>query len=129
MEEANRACPFNILHVCDYHLDYADFTPFLDYPGTIVNSPLKVGTRRLSPQAASEWFKRPYMGGLDRKGILANGTPAQIRQAVGAVIEQAPPRFILGADCTVPSEIPWENLRIAIEAAHALDSISRRRGR
>jgi uroporphyrinogen decarboxylase len=119
MEEANRACPFNILHVCDYQLDYTDFAPFLDYPGTVVNSPLKLGTRRLTPKEASELFKRPHMGGLDRKGILASGTPEQIRQAVNAVIEQAPPRFMLGADCTVPSEIPWDNLKIAIEAAHA----------
>jgi uroporphyrinogen decarboxylase len=118
MEEANRICPFNILHVCDYHLDYGDFSRFLDYPGTVVNSPLKLGARRLTPRQASELFKRPYMGGLDRKGILTSGAPEQIRQAVRAVLEQAPPRFILGADCTVPSEIPWENLRIAIEAAH-----------
>jgi uroporphyrinogen decarboxylase len=118
MEEANRTCPFNILHVCDYHLDYEDFSPFLDYPGTVVNSSLKLGKRRLTPEAISELFKRPYMGGLDRKGILTSGTPEQIRQAVQAVIEQAPPRFILGADCTVPSEISWDNLKIAIEAAH-----------
>jgi uroporphyrinogen decarboxylase len=119
MEEANRACPFNILHVCDYHLDYADLTPFLDYPGTVVNCPLKLGARQLTPKEASELFKRPYMGGLDRKGILTSGTPEQIRKTIYSVIEQAPPRFILGADCTVPSEISWDNLRIAIEAAHA----------
>jgi len=119
MKEANRACPFNILHVCDYHLDYTDFSPFLDYPGTVVNSPLKLGERRLTPKEVSKLFKRLYMGGLDRKGILTSGTPEQIRQAVRAVIEQAPPRFILGADCTVPGEISWDNLRIAIETAHA----------
>lgn len=118
MEEANRACPFNILHVCDYEREYTDFSPFLDYPGTVVNSPLKLGARHLTPKEVSKLFKRPFMGGLERKGILTNGTPEQIRQAVNAVIEQAPPRFILGADCTVPSETPWENLRIAIEAAH-----------
>jgi uroporphyrinogen decarboxylase len=118
MQEANRACQFNILHVCDYVLDYADFSLFLDYPGTVVNSPLKAGLRRLTPKEVSELFKRPFMGGLDRKGILVNGTPGQIQPAVKAVIEQAPPRFILGADCTVPSEISWDNLRIAIETAH-----------
>jgi uroporphyrinogen decarboxylase len=58
------------------------------------------------------------MGGLDRKGTITNGTPEQIRQAVLEVIEQAPERFILGADCTIPSSTPWENLRIAIQAAH-----------
>jgi uroporphyrinogen decarboxylase len=119
MQEANRACPFNILHVCDYQLDYTDLAPFLDYPGTVVNSPLRLGTRRLTPKQVSESFKRPYMGGLDRKGILTSGSPEQIQQAVHAVLEQAPSHFILGADCTVPSEISWDNLKIAIEAAHA----------
>lgn len=119
MREADRACAFNILHICDYHFDYDDFAPFLDYPGTVVSSPLKLGGRQLTPNEASALFERPYMGGLDRKGVLLNGTPDQIRQAVDAVIAQAPPRFILGADCTVLSETPWDNLEIAIDAAHA----------
>ena len=119
MEEADRACAFNILHVCDYHFDYDDFSPFFEYPGTIVSSPLKLGGRQLTPNEASALFERPYMGGLDRKGVLLNGTADQIRQAVDAVIAQAPPRFILGADCTVLSETPWDNLKIAIDAAHA----------
>lgn len=121
MEEASRACSFNILHVCDYHRDYDDFSPFLNYPGTVVSSPLKLGAHQLSPKEASELFDRPYMGGLDRKGVLLNGTPEQIRQAVETVIAQAPPRFILGADCTVLNETPWDNLKIAIDAAHAND--------
>jgi len=119
MEEAKRACAFNILHVCDYARDYDDFSPFLDYPGTVVSSPLKLGGRRLSPRQAAELFGRPYMGGLERLGVIAHGTPEQIRQAVEAVIAEAPPRFILGADCTVPSDTPWDNLKAAIDAAHA----------
>jgi uroporphyrinogen decarboxylase len=34
------------------------------------------------------------------------------------LLEEAPDRFILAADCTVPSETPWENLKTAIAAAH-----------
>jgi uroporphyrinogen decarboxylase len=119
MEEARRACAFNILHVCDYQRDYDDFAPFLDYPGTVVSSPLKLAGRRLAPRQAAELFGRPYLGGLERLGIIASGTPEQIRQAVEAVIAEAPPRFILGADCTVPSDTPWDNLKTAIDAAHA----------
>ena len=119
MNEAKQACPFNILHVCDYQRDYDDFSPFVDYPGTVVNCPLQVGARQLSPKDAAELFKRPYMGGLERKGAIAHGTPEQIRAEVKRVIENAPARFILGADCTVPSETPWDNLKIAIDTAHA----------
>jgi uroporphyrinogen decarboxylase len=119
MQEASRACPFNILHVCDYEAEYDDFTPFVDYPGTVVNSPLRLGGRLVSPHSVSELFHRPYMGGLERKGLLAHGTPDQVRQAARSVLEQAPSRFILAADCTVPSDTPWDNLKVAIDAAHA----------
>jgi uroporphyrinogen decarboxylase len=121
MEEINHACPFNILHVCDYARDYDDFTPFLDYPGHVVNAPLKVGEKHLTPKEAATLFKRPYMGGLERKGILATGTTDQIRQTAEAILRDAPERFILGADCTVPSDTPWDNLKIAIETAHAFN--------
>jgi uroporphyrinogen decarboxylase len=32
------SCSFNILHICDYEGGYDDLTPFLDYPGHVVNS-------------------------------------------------------------------------------------------
>jgi len=118
IEEINRECPFNILHVCDYLRDYDDFTPFLDYPGDIVNCPLKLGTRTISPREAADLFQRPYMGGMERKGILATGTPEQIRRAAETVLEQAPDQFVLAADCTVPNDTPWDNLKTAIETAH-----------
>jgi uroporphyrinogen decarboxylase len=58
------------------------------------------------------------MGGMERKGVLASGDPEVIRQTVTDVLAQTPERFILAADCTVPSDTPWENLRTAIETAH-----------
>ncbi len=119
MDEINRDCPFNILHVCDYQRDYDNFSRFLDYPGDIVNCPLKVGDKTLTPKEAAQLFKRPYMGGLERKGVIASGIPEQIRQAADSVLREAPDHFVLGADCTVPSDTPWDNLKAAIDAAHA----------
>ena len=44
----------------------------------------------------------------------------QNRSLAGNIlIEQAPSRFILAADCTVPNETPWDNLKLAIDTAHA----------
>jgi len=121
LEEINRSCVFNILHVCDYHLPYADLTPFLAYPGQVVNTSLKLAGRELEAKEAARMFGRPFMGGLERKGVIAGGSPEAIRSAVREAIESAPERFILGADCTVPPDTPWENLRIAIQAAHDYD--------
>lgn len=54
----------------------------------------------------AQLYNRPYMGGLNRLGILAHGTPAQVHAAAESALRAAPPRFILAADCTVPSETP-----------------------
>jgi len=113
-----RDCRFNILHICDYEGGYADLSPFLDYPGQVVNCSLKLGERNLTPGEVSQMFGRPFMGGLERKGVIASGNPAAIRRAAGEVLRQAPERFILAADCTVPGETPWANLKTAIDTAH-----------
>lgn len=112
------SCSFNILHICDYEGGYDDLAPFLDYPGHVVNSSLKVGEQTLTPEDASHLFGRPFMGGMERKGVLATGNTESIQQAVTDVLAQAPEQFVLAADCTVPSDTPWENLRTAIETAH-----------
>jgi uroporphyrinogen decarboxylase len=118
MREANRLFRFNILHVCDYHLPYDDITPYVDYPGHIVNTSLRLADGQLSSRDVSQIFNRPFMGGLDRKGVIAHGPAAAIQQEVRRILRDAPKRFILAADCTVPSDTPWENLRIAIQTAH-----------
>ena len=114
----SRIAHFNILHICDYVGGYDDLTPFLDYPGHVVNCSLTLGDRKLLPTEVAQLFGRPFMGGLERKGVIATGSAAEIRAAVDSVLAQAPERFILAADCTVPSDTPWDNLKTAIDAAH-----------
>lgn len=118
MEEINDSCPFNILHICDYHSGYDDLTPFLDYPGDVVNCPLEVGSEAMTAIEAARLFGRPYMGGLDRHGIIATGSEDEIKAAVQQVLRGAPERFILGADCTLPGDIDWDNIKTAISTAH-----------
>lgn len=119
MGEIDRACPFNVLHICDYEASYEDLAPFLDYPGQVVNCPLTIGGRAVTPREMADLFGRPYMGGLDRHGTIVTGSAAEIRALVRAVLDEAPARFILGADCTLPGSIDWDRIRTAIAAAHA----------
>ena len=72
----------------------------------------------MSPKDLSQIIGRPFMGGLKRKGIIASGNSEAIKQSTAEVLAQAPERFILAADRTVPSETPWEKLKTAIETAH-----------
>ena len=58
------------------------------------------------------------MGGLDRHGIIVDGSEDEIQAAVHNVLCDAPERFILGADCTLPGDVDWDNIRTAIATAH-----------
>jgi uroporphyrinogen decarboxylase len=118
MEEINRSCIFNILHICDYHHGYDDLTPFLDYPGHVVNCSLTVGAKEMNGRQLSQMFNRPFMGGMERKGVIAQGSQDEIIRSVKDVLNDAPDRFILGADCTLPGDVNWDNVRIAIATAH-----------
>jgi uroporphyrinogen decarboxylase len=119
MNEMKRTCPFNILHVCDYNAPYSDLSPFVDYPGHVVNcNPQLTGTK-LSWAEIARMFGRPCMGGIDRHGLIASAGPAEIGRDVARVLNDASRPFMLGADCTLPGDIKWENIRAAIDAAHA----------
>lgn len=118
MNEINRSCIFNILHVCDYARPYSDLAKFTDYPGQVVNTPLELTTGEVSPTQVAQMFRRPYMGGMNRKGALSKGAQAEVKEEAAAVLKEAPERFILGADCTVLAGTPWDNLRTAVETAH-----------
>ena len=123
MEEIDRSCIFNILHICDYFGEYGDLTPFLDYPGHVINFGHRLGSKDVTGKEISRIFGRPFMGGLDRNGIMATGSRDDIRKSVEEVLANKPDKFILGADCTLPGEIDqktlWENAKTAISAAHA----------
>jgi len=118
MEEINRSCIFNVLHVCDYKYGYDDFAPFVDYPGHIVNCNPQVGAKTLSGQEISALFGRPYMGGLERKGVIATGSQAEVEAEVRKVLQDAPDKFMLAADCTLPLDVSWDNIKTAISTAH-----------
>jgi uroporphyrinogen decarboxylase len=119
MRVIDATCRFNILHVCDYEGPYADLAPVLQYPGHVVSCSPRLTTGEVPLRELARLFGRPIMGGLDRKGTIATGTDEEIRHAVENVLKTAPDRFILGADCTVPSEARRAGLRTAIETAHA----------
>jgi uroporphyrinogen decarboxylase len=120
MKEIDATCRFNILHVCDYEAPYADLAPFREYPGHVVSCSPRFTTGEVPMRELGRHFGRPVMGGLDRKGVIATGTTDEIRRAATGVLQAAPERFVLGADCTVPvGEDRWEGLRAAIETAHA----------
>ncbi|MCX6971823.1 MAG: uroporphyrinogen decarboxylase family protein [Verrucomicrobia bacterium] len=58
-------------------------------------------------------------GNIDPSGIIARGTPEQVREAARTLIEIWKPGggFILNAGCAIPATTPPQNLRALVDAA------------
>ena len=117
--EIHDYCNFNILHICDYFGDYDDLAAFSDYPGHVVNCSQKLGSKIIETEKFYKMFDRPFMGGINKRGIITNGSQAEIEAKVKEVLDNAPEKFMLGASCTLPGDINWNNIRTAIDMAHS----------
>ena len=118
-EVANEIAPFNILHICDYGSSYVSIDDYADYPASIINPPIHLENGSVDLKHVQKVFKRPVFGGLDRLGVLATGTLEEAKKEVDKVMENAPANFILGADCTVPSNTDYDRLRAIIDYVHS----------
>lgn len=118
MRRINEAAPCNILHICDYVGDYDDLSPFLDYPGHIVNCSLKVKQQMVSTKEMYQLFKRPIFGGMEKKGTICTSNAELLLTNVQEVIQNAPEKFILGAECALPCSNNWSQIRKAVDLAH-----------
>ena len=118
-KEANDNTLFNILHICSPENTYQKLDHLTAYPSSVINPPtlLADGSSTNLKEIQSK-FRRPVMGGLDHNGVIAHGSPVEIKNEVDKVLENASQNFILAANCTVHGKVPWENLRSVIDYAH-----------
>lgn len=108
---------YSFLHICKENLNmqrYANYDAFADVVNWGVyetNYSLEEG-RKLFPNTT-------IMGGLaNRSGVLVDGTLEELEAAVHKIISDFGTRgFILGADCTLPTEISYERIMAAVKAA------------
>ena len=119
MNRINEACDCNVLHICDYVADYEDYTPFVDYPGHIVNCSMKLGNSLLQPSEVSQQFKRPVFGGLEKRGPISKDSQSSLVHTVNSVLNQAPEEFILGAECQLLGDINWNLVRDGVDPANS----------
>jgi uroporphyrinogen decarboxylase len=103
---------FNLLHICG---DRMRMQQYAGYPSHAVN--WAATKRNLNLKQGYSLFKRTVIGGLNDRGIVVNGSTAEIQEAVRKVVEDfGTHSFMLGADCTFPTDIDVGHIRAAVEA-------------
>ena len=106
-----------ILHMCKKKLEmerYASYAPYVD----VVN--WGIYENNISIEEGERIFPgKTILGGLEnRSGIIVDGSLEDIREEVHRLRrEMKGKKFILGADCTLGSDLPVERIRTATEAA------------
>lgn len=113
---AAKGAPCNVLHMCKDHLNlnrYKDYDAHIYNWGVFSDNPDLVEGRRIFGA------DKVYLGGLDdRDGVLVDGTDEKITAAVHQVMDTfGSKNWILGADCTLPTDVDLHRLHVAIEAA------------
>ena len=105
---------FTVIHIC------GNTTAILDqlaqYPFCGFELDYKTDARRAK---ATVGANHVLFGNVDPSGIIARGSPAQVREATRQLLADWMPggRFILNAGCAIPATTPSENLRAFIAAA------------
>lgn len=109
--------PFDVLHICKSDVDFSRFT-VLD--PTVVNWSVYHNHVSLT-QGAQMFPKSIILGGFqDRSGVLVDGTPEQIREHTRKILKEMEGKpFIVGSDCTLPTEISMDRIRCVVDEVAA----------
>lgn len=115
----NATSSYNIAHLCGWsgiknHLDW-----WRDYPLQLMHWACNVDD--VTWEQGAEYFGEiPRMGGFDSRatGLLYTGTEEQIKAETKRLIDiSGKLGVMLGADCTLPSDIDYQRIRWVVEAA------------
>ena len=105
---------YTLLHICGYDTELAFYRNF---PAAAVNWDCHHGGYDL--KSGAELFgDRVILGGMqNRDGVLVDGTDEEIEAAITRIAADRAfvNRFILGADCTLPEEVNYSRVRVAME--------------
>lgn len=119
LNAANEASQYNILHVCGYEGAKNDLSTYADYPAKVVNWAVVVEGVSLE-EGRKIFGDRAVIGGFanTKDSILYTGNEKEIKDYTVKLLEKAGTKgVIIGADCTIPSDTPYEHLEWVREAA------------
>ena len=113
LEYANGLSDNNILHCCGWAVDQNRVEVWQDYPAKAVNWAVYV--EKLTLAEGKRFFGgRCVLGGFDNRktGILYSGSREEIERETERLVEETGRMgVVLGADCTLPSDIDLERMK------------------
>lgn len=125
LEYANSLGDCNVLHCCGWDADEAGTRNHLEswqeYPSAAVNWAAFV--EKMDVSDIRKFFRgRPAWGGFDNRscGLLYRGTEEEIKAETRRLIALGGKKgYMLGPDCSLPSDIGPERIRWVMEAARS----------
>lgn len=110
----------NVLHICKSNIAlerYVDLHPGIVNWSVYQNGVSLSEGARLFPDSV-------VLGGFpDRSGVLVDGSREDIRGHTAAVLEEMRDTpFIVGADCTLPTDISLERIRFVVDTVRELEA-------
>ena len=117
LDYANTLGNFNILHCCGWAGDQNNVEDWKDYQAAAVNWAVYV--EKMDINAGRVFFPnvRCILGGLDNtvNGVLYKGTDDEVKAEIRRLCETNGSKgYILGADCSIPSDTPYDRIRFAV---------------
>lgn len=108
----------NILHICGYEGASNDVSYYTDYPADVIN--WAVGPEGINLSEGRQLFGgKTVLGGFvnTKEGLLYTGTKDDIQKETKMLLDEAGKQgVIIGADCTIPSDIAPERIQWVREA-------------
>ena len=117
MEHANKLSSINLLHICGYHGLGNNLELFKDYPAAAYN--IAVYAEGVSLSEGRKLFGgKPVFGGYAQDTVIYTGTKEEVKEAAWKILDECGQvGIMLGADCTVPTDIDDSRLEWVREAA------------
>lgn len=108
---------FNVLHICKSDIDFERFTVLKP---AVVNWSIYHNNVSLT-EGAGLFPDSVILGGFqDRSGVLVDGTKEEIEAHTDKILREMEGRpFIVGSDCTLPTEISADRIRCVANAVEA----------
>lgn len=116
LDKINELWEYNILHICGYEHYHNNVKFYSKYKTKVYN--WAVHTDKVSLKEGKEIFNTSVIGGFDNNSgtIIDKGSDEEVKEFVKQLIQDTGKKgLIIGADCTVPSDIDIERLNFIRE--------------